>query len=43
MLISMATLVVFDAATWHSAVRLRLLYEANIALAAITSLDWTWG
>jgi hypothetical protein len=42
-LISLATLVSFDAVAWDSAVRAALMREARSAVVQIESLSWRWG
>jgi hypothetical protein len=42
-LISLATLVSFDAVAWNSAVRAALMHEARSAVVQIESLSWRWG
>jgi hypothetical protein len=41
-LISVATLIVFDAVAWHGEMRYLLLAETTDAIRTITSLDWSW-
>ncbi len=42
LLISLATLVSFDAVAWQSAVRHELVREAGIAFTQLAELDWSW-
>jgi hypothetical protein len=42
LLISVATLVVFDAAAWHGALRTALIGQAFAFAATIGGLDWSW-
>ena len=43
LLISLATLVSFDAVAWQSAMRQELVRAANVAWSQAASQDWSWG
>jgi hypothetical protein len=42
-LISLATLVSFDAVAWESMIRKELVREAGVAASEFAALDWSWG
>jgi hypothetical protein len=43
LLISLATLISYDAVAWQSSVRHELVRAAAKALSYVAALDWSWG
>ncbi len=42
-LISLATLITFDAVAWQGTVRTETVRQLGIAAQVVGDLDWTWG